>query len=79
MRVSLSILGIFAAIVCIEKPAEAQNGAWCAYYDTGDGGSRNCGFATLEKCLADVRGIGGNCSPSPYPSSSGTPSRRPRR
>jgi Protein of unknown function (DUF3551) len=79
MRLSLFILGIFAAIVSIEKPARAQNGAWCAYYDTGDGGSRNCGFATFEQCLATVRGIGGNCGPSPYPSSPETLSRRPRR
>ena len=79
MRLSLFILGIFAAIACIENPAEAQNGAWCAYYDTGDGGSKDCGFATFDQCLATVRGIGGNCGPSPYPSSPGTPSRRPRR
>ena len=63
------ILGVFAAVICIEKPAKAQNGAWCAYYNTGDGGSGNCGFANFEECLATVRGIGGNCPPSPYPSS----------
>jgi len=50
------ILGVFAAVICIEKPAKAQNGAWCAYYNTGDGGSRNCGFANFEECLATVRG-----------------------
>jgi len=79
MRFSLFMLGVFVAVVCAEKPAEAQNGAWCAYYNEGDGGSRNCGFATFEQFLASVRGIGGNCGPSPYPSSPGTPSRRPRR
>lgn len=78
MRISLFVLGAFAAIVCIAKPGKAQNGAWCAYYNTGDGGSRNCGFATFEQCLANVRGIGGNCSPSPYPSSQATPARRSR-
>jgi hypothetical protein len=79
MRLSLFIIGVFAAVVCVEKPAEAQSGAWCAYYNMGDMGGRNCGFATLQQCLADVRGIGGNCGPSPYPSSPGTPRRRPRR
>ena len=74
MRFLLIIVGAFAAIVYIEKPAEAQNGAWCVYYNTGDSGSRNCGFATFEQCLATVHGIGG-----PYPSSPGTPSRHPRR
>jgi hypothetical protein len=73
---SLFIVGVFAAVICTEKNAEAQNGPWCAYYNDGDGGSRNCGFATLQQCLNDVRGIGGNCGPSPYPSWSGTPSRR---
>ena len=28
MRLSLFVLGVIAAIVCVEKPAEAQNGAW---------------------------------------------------
>ena len=79
MLLQLIVVGAFAAIVFIEKPAEAQNGAWCAYYDTGGGGSTNCGFVTFEQCLATVRGIGGNCGPSPYPSSPGAPSRRPRR
>src|SRR6516165_7921037 len=55
------ILGVLAAVVCIEKAAEARNGEWCAYYNAGDGGGTNCRFATLEQCLADVRGIGGNC------------------
>ena len=67
MRLSLFILVVLAAGVCIEKPAEAQSGGWCAYLDGGghDGG-RECGFATLQQCLATVRGVGGNCGPSPY-------------
>ncbi len=66
MRLSLFILGVFTAVICTETPADAQNGGWCAYYNLGETGSRNCGFASLQQCLADVRGIGGNCSPSPY-------------
>jgi hypothetical protein len=66
MRFSLFILGVFAVILCTEKPIEAQNGGWCAYYNYGYGGQRICGFATLQQCLADVRGVGGNCGPSPY-------------
>ena len=66
MRLSIFILGVFVA-VCAETPAEAQNGGWCAYLNFGGhGGVRNCGFATLQQCLAEVRGVGGNCSPSPY-------------
>jgi uncharacterized protein DUF3551 len=66
MRLSLFILGVFAAILCTGKPIEAQNGGWCAYYNYAFGGQRICGFATLQQCLADVRGVGGNCGPSPY-------------
>ena len=62
MRLSLFILGIFAAMVCIEKPAEAN---WCAHYNYG-GGSTNCGFKTHHECLAAVRGVGGSCGPSPH-------------
>ena len=60
----LLILGVFAAILCVEKPAYAQNDAWCAYYDF-KGGATNCGFATFQQCLATVSGIGGSCGPNP--------------
>jgi len=67
MRILLFILVVLAAGVCIEKPAKAQNGGgWCAYLNYADGGQRICGFATLQQCLAEVRGVGGNCGPSPY-------------
>jgi hypothetical protein len=67
MRILLLILVVLATGVCIEKPAEAQSGGWCAYLNGGGhDGSRECGFATLQQCLAQVRGVGGNCSPSPY-------------
>lgn len=67
MRILLFVLAILAAGVYTDKPAQAQSGGWCAYLNEGGhGGARNCGFATLQQCLANVRGIGGNCSPSPY-------------
>jgi hypothetical protein len=59
-------IAVVAAVVVTEKPAEAQGGGWCAYLNGGDDGGRECGFATLQQCLAEVRGVGGNCSPSPY-------------
>jgi hypothetical protein len=80
MRLLLIIVGAFAAIVFVEKSAEAEtNYPWCAYRDGDGGGARNCGFETFEQCLANVRGVGGNCGPSPYPSSPQAPSRYPRR
>ena len=58
MKPLLFILGILAAIVFIEKPADAQSGGWCAYLNGGGhDGSRECGFATLQQCLATVRGV----------------------
>jgi len=68
MKPLLFILGIFAAIVSVEKPAEAQDYPWCAYYNFGGGGgggAENCGWATIEQCLATARGIGGSCGANP--------------
>jgi hypothetical protein len=67
MRILLSIVVVLAVGVCIEKPAEAQSGGWCAYYNFGGhDGYRRCGFTSLEQCVWDVRGVGGSCGPSPY-------------
>jgi len=60
MRSLLFALGICLGIVGIEKPAEAQNYPWCAYYDGSFGGT-NCGFTTFQQCLDTVSGIGGFC------------------
>ena len=80
MRHLLIIVGAFAAVVCIAKPAEARDYPWCAYYGPTFGAT-NCGWATFEQCLATVRGIGGSCGPNPqyqgqpWPAST---TRRPR-
>jgi hypothetical protein len=65
MRLSLFILGVFAAVVCFEKPAAAQTYPWCAYYNFFHGGASNCGFSTFEQCLATVSGVGGSCGANP--------------
>ena len=56
MKISLFILGVFAAIVCTEKSAEAeQNYPWCINKpDTPP----QCRYTTLEQCLADRLGKG---------------------
>ena len=79
MRIALFIPAAFAVAISIVTSAKAQNDAWCAYYDLGKDGFRSCRFATLQQCLDDVRGIGGNCGPSPYPSSPPPSNRRSRR
>ena len=80
MRIFLFILGVFATVVCFEKPA-AADGPWCVVYDGGEGGgATNCGFQTYQQCLATSTGAGASCGPNPmYQGVSGTaPSRRVR-
>ena len=64
MRLSLFILGVFAAVVCFEKPAAAQNYPWCVYENIG-GGATNCGFSTFQQCLAARTGNSDSCGPNP--------------
>src|SRR5215472_11334265 len=68
LRLALFVLGVIAAIVCVNKPAEAQNGAWCLYTDGDGGGGRRCLYAIFKHCLFDRLG-GTPFSPSPSPPS----------
>ena len=65
MRLLPVIMGVFAAVVCIENPAEAQNYPWCAYYNDQEGCFTNCGFVTFQQCLAALSGVGGSCGANP--------------
>jgi hypothetical protein len=54
MRIFLFILGVFAAVICLEKPA-AADGPWCVVYDGGEGGgATNCGFSNISTMLGDL-------------------------
>jgi hypothetical protein len=77
MRFLLLTLGVFAADICSEQRAVAeQNYPWCINKpDTPP----QCRYATLDQCLADRLGKGGSCSPSPYPSAPSPQSARPPR
>jgi hypothetical protein len=80
LRFFLMIVGAFAAIVCSERRADAQNYPWCADGNY-KGGATNCGFVTFQQCLDTVRGSGGSCGPTPmYQPSAGphTLARHPR-
>ena len=70
MKISLFILGVFAAIVCTEKSAEAeQNYPWCINKpDTPP----QCRYTTLEQCLADRLGKGGSLFTQSIPLVTGT-------
>ena len=81
MRLLLFMTGVLVAILCVERPAEAQNYPWCAYYDMFQGAT-NCGFSTFQQCMAAVSGVGGNCGPNPQYQAAPGPyllTRHPRR
>jgi Protein of unknown function (DUF3551) len=50
-----------AALAALARPVAAIEYPWCAQYGGDDGGGRNCGFSTIEQCMATVSGIGGGC------------------
>jgi Protein of unknown function (DUF3551) len=50
-----------AAMTALASAAAAIEYPWCAQYNGEEGGGRNCGFSTIEQCMATVRGIGGFC------------------
>ena len=51
-----------AATATFAQPAAAIENPWCANYSNGmGGGGRNCGFSTIDQCMATVSGIGGFC------------------
>jgi hypothetical protein len=59
MRVPFLVLSIFVATIGIDTCAQAQNYPWCADY-AGFGAS-NCGFTTIQQCMAALSGNGGFC------------------
>src|SRR5512140_2213176 len=60
----LLIAGLVSAVVPSASPAREY--PWCAAYGGSMNGSSNCGFTTLQQCLATVSGIGGSCEPNPF-------------
>jgi hypothetical protein len=62
MRYALAVAIVTCAAAWSSAPARAQDYPWCAWYDWT---TSNCGFTTLQQCLATVSGIGGECRPNP--------------
>jgi hypothetical protein len=58
---SLTILAVVAGGSFAAPVARADPYRWCAEYSGRGGGGTNCGFVTLEQCMATVSGIGGFC------------------
>jgi hypothetical protein len=59
---------VFAGLALTTSPGAAQYAPWC-FSDSGrdDSGAVTCTFYSFEQCMATARGIGGSCSPNPYP------------
>jgi hypothetical protein len=65
MRHLIFALGFLVATAAISTPAKADGYRWCAQY-SGLGGAKNCGFVTIEQCMATVSGMGGFCVPNQF-------------
>ena len=73
---TLIVIGFLCAVLGPASGAQARfggerSGAWCLFDDPY---TYNCGFATLQQCLATASGAGGGCQPNP----SGPPAAAPR-
>jgi hypothetical protein len=58
----IAVSGAVAAMLLAAAPAQAREYPWCARYDWT---TSNCGFVSLQQCLATISGIGGRCEPNP--------------
>jgi hypothetical protein len=61
------LISAFLAIltsITVATVSHADPYRWCAEYSGGgeSGGGTNCGFVTLQQCMATVSGIGGFCT-----------------
>jgi hypothetical protein len=66
MRVLLLVPFVTAAFLSCASAAPRDPYPWCAAYGGGWSGTSNCGFKTLQQCMATVSGIGGSCEPNQF-------------
>jgi hypothetical protein len=66
---------LFAVLPLAAGPAQARDYPWCAWYNRT---VYNCGFDTLQQCLATVSGAGGICQPNQWYQPPRRAPRRPR-
>jgi hypothetical protein len=78
MRASLLLLLVTLVCSSSVQAAPYDPYPWCAVYGGSWSGASNCGFRTLQQCMATVSGIGGSCERNQFynPSRSGAPMRR---
>jgi hypothetical protein len=64
MRTIAVLAVLAAALSALPDRAQAERYyPWCAWYDEW---SYNCGFTTLQQCMATISGVGGLCKPNSY-------------
>ena len=62
---SLNVAAVIAvSLIFSVGTAKAEPYPWCAVYSAYAGS--NCGFVTLEQCMATISGIGGSCEPNQF-------------
>ena len=66
MRASLLLLIVLLACSSFAQAAPYDPYPWCAVYGGSWSGASNCGFKTLQQCMATVSGIGGSCEPNQF-------------
>ncbi len=64
LLIAIAALASLAVIDVPPAKAEIQY-PWCAHYGRFGGQAENCGFSTLQQCMATVSGIGGSCDRNP--------------
>jgi Protein of unknown function (DUF3551) len=66
MRRTTMILAIAVAALMLgatDRASAQTYWPWCLYYSAW---TYNCGFATLQQCVASSIGAGGYCRPNPH-------------
>lgn len=66
MRASFLLLLAMLAYSPSAHAAPYDPYPWCAVYGGSWSGASNCGFKTLQQCMATVSGIGGSCEPNQF-------------
>jgi Protein of unknown function (DUF3551) len=66
-QVRASFLLLLAVLACSSAQAAPYDpNPWCAVYGGSWSGTSNCGFRTLQQCMATVSGTGGSCEPNRF-------------
>jgi hypothetical protein len=66
MRPLLFFLPLLIALSLPAHAAPYDPYPWCAAYGGSWSGTSNCGFKTLQQCMATVSGMGGSCEPNQF-------------